>query len=79
MAIVEIIENNEMQGILLPDEMRFPNGVKRVTVRKLGKDRVLQPVKITWDNFFLDQKTATSDIIVERATQNQTERDSFDD
>jgi antitoxin VapB len=45
MAIVEIIENNEMQVILLPDEMRFPNGVKRVTVRKLGEDRVLSPAR----------------------------------
>lgn len=47
MAIVEIIENNEMQVILLPDEMRFPNGVKRVTVRKLGRTEFCRRSKIS--------------------------------
>lgn len=74
-----IVENNEMQVILLPEEMRFPSDVKRVTVRRLGKDRVLSPAQNTWDSFFLGPQTVTDDFITERADQHQTERESFDD
>jgi antitoxin VapB len=61
----------------LPVDSRFPDGVKKVVVRIVGKDRVLSPVENTWDSFFLSEDSVTDDFMLERASQEQSERDSF--
>lgn len=79
MATGSVFENNKTQAVRLPAETRFPEGIKRVTVRVLGSERVLSPVENTWDSFFLAKQTATDDFMTERADQHQPERESFDD
>jgi len=79
MATGSVFENNKTQAVRLPAETRFPEGIKRVTVRVLGAERVLSPVENTWDSFFLAKQTATDDFMTERADQHQPERESFDD
>ncbi len=69
--------NNRTQAVRLPFEMRFPEHVKKVTVRIVGKERILSPVENTWDSFFLSDQTVTDDFITERADQIQKERESF--
>jgi antitoxin VapB len=61
----------------LPAETRFPDSVKRVTVRVVGQDRVLSPVDSTWDSFFLSGESVTDDFMDERASQEQPEREGF--
>ena len=72
-----VFENNRTQSVRLPSETRFPEDVKRVTVRVVGRDRILSPVENTWDSFFLADEGVTDDFLPERASQEQPERESF--
>lgn len=72
-----VFENNRTQSVRLPAETRFPDGVKKVSVRVLGKDRVISPVEHTWDSFFLGDTAVTDDFMSERASQDQPERESL--
>lgn len=72
-----VFENNRTQAVRLPAETRFPDGVKRVRVRVVGKDRILSPVENSWDSFFLSDERVTDDFLPERASQKQPERESF--
>jgi antitoxin VapB len=76
-AIGTVFENNRTQAVRLPAEMRFPESVKKVTVRAVGKDRIISPVENTWDSFFLNEKTVSDDFMSERAEQIESERESL--
>jgi antitoxin VapB len=77
MSTGSVFENNKTQAVRLPAETRFPEGVKRVTVRVNGKDRILSPVENTWDSFFLSDERPSDDFMPERASQEQPERESL--
>ncbi len=75
MALGSVFENNRTQAVRLPVETRFPKGIKKVTVRVVGSDRIISPVNNTWDSFFLSKDGVSDDFMTERATQDQTERE----
>lgn len=77
MATGTVFENNRTQAVRLPADTRFPEGVKKVSVRVMGKDRVISPVENTWDSFFLGDRRASEDFMSERGAQDQPERESF--
>jgi antitoxin VapB len=77
MATGSIFVNNRTQAVRLPAETRFPENIKKVTVRVVGQDRILTPVENTWDSFFLSEEHVTDDFIAERASQEQQEREAF--
>jgi len=77
MSTGSVFENNRTQSVRLPADTRFPEGVKKVTVRVVGHDRVLSPVDSTWDSFFLSGESVTDDYMTERASQEQTDREAF--
>lgn len=77
MDVGTVFVNNRTQAVRLPVDSRFPDGVKKVVVRIVGKDRVLSPVENTWDSFFLSEDGVTDDFMRERASQEQPERESF--
>ena len=77
MATGSIFVNNRTQAVRLPVETRFPEGVKKVIVRVLGKDRILSPIENTWDSFFVSEEKVTDDFMVERASQEQSDRENF--
>ncbi len=79
MVTGSVFENNKTQAVRLPAETRFPDDVKRVNVRVVGSDRILSPVEKTWDSFFLSSANVSDDFIDERASQDQAQRESFDD
>jgi antitoxin VapB len=70
-----VFVNNRTQSVRLPAETRFPDDVKKVTVRVVGKDRILSPVESTWDSFFLSKDRVSDDFMTERASQDQSERE----
>lgn len=72
-----VFKNNSTQAVRLPVDARFPDNVKKVTVRIVGQDRILTPVANTWDSFFLQGTAVTDDFMTERASQDQPERESF--
>ena len=72
-----VFENNRTQAVRLPVETRFPDGVKKVIVRAVGKDRIISPVENAWNSFFLNPEKVTEDFMSERASQEQSERESL--
>lgn len=77
MSITTVFTNNRSQAVRLPAEVRLPEGVKKVQVRARGMDRIISPVGHTWDSFFMNGPAASDDFMVERATQEQAERETF--
>jgi len=77
MSTGTVFINNRTQAVRLPAETRFPETVKRVTVRVVGNERIISPVESTWDSFFLGAETVTDDFMTERASQEQPEREAF--
>lgn len=77
MPIGSVFENNRTQAVRLPAETRFPKEVKKVFIRVVGQDRVISPIKNSWDSFFLSEEGVTDDFMAERASQEQPKRDSF--
>lgn len=72
-----VFVNNRTQAVRLPAELRFPENVKKVTVRAVGKERVIAPLMNTWDSFFIDYENVTDDFMTVRAEQVQQERETF--
>jgi antitoxin VapB len=72
-----VFKNNRTQAVRLPVDMRFPEGVKKVFVRAIGKERIITPVESTWDSFFLSKNKVTDDFLTERASQAQPDREAF--
>jgi antitoxin VapB len=77
MNLGSVFKNNRTQAVRLPVESRFPENVKKVVVRVVGQDRILSPLTNTWDSFFLSEDGVTDDFMTERASQDQSERESF--
>ncbi|MGI6407969.1 MAG: type II toxin-antitoxin system VapB family antitoxin [Thiopseudomonas sp.] len=77
MSTGTVFENNRTQAVRLPVDVRFEEGVKKVRVRKLGKERILTPVNHTWDSFFYAEEGVSEDFLPERASQQQSEREEF--
>lgn len=72
-----VFENNRTQAVRLPVEVRFEEGVKKVLIRKLGKERILSPINHAWDSFFHATEGVSDDFMPERASQHQSEREDF--
>ncbi|EJO3863090.1 antitoxin [Vibrio parahaemolyticus] len=77
MVQATVFVNNRSQAVRLPAETRFPEEVKKVSVRVVGKERILAPIENTWDSFFLSDQSVSDDFLTERASQEQSERESF--
>ena len=77
MPIGSVFVNNRTQAVRLPADTRFPDEVKQVNVRVVGKDRVLSPVDSSWDSFFFSEERVSDDFLEERAPQEQAEREAF--
>ncbi|CAI0748718.1 antitoxin [Serratia entomophila] len=77
MTLGSVFTNNRTQAVRLPAEVRFPDSVSKVTVRVVGKERILSPVENTWDSFFCAENRVSEDFLSERADQSQAEREEF--
>jgi len=77
MSIGSVFVNNRTQAVRLPADTRFPEAIKKVTVRVVGPDRILSPVDKSWDSFFLSTERVSDDFMEQRASQEQPERESF--
>ncbi len=77
MNTTSVFTNNRSQAIRLPAELRLPDGVKRVSIRAHGVERVIAPLGQTWDSFFLDGVQVADDFMQKRASQHQPEREAF--
>lgn len=78
MPISTVFINNHTQAVRLPAEVRFPEGVKRVTVRAIGNERIIAPIENTWDSFFMNGLKVSDNFMIERASQQQNEREALE-
>lgn len=78
MAVSTVFTNNRTQAVRLPAEVRLPEGVKRVSVRAIGNERIIAPVENTWDSFFMNGPQASDDFMPERASQQQDKREALE-
>lgn len=78
MSISTVFINNRSQAVRLPADVRLPEEVKQVTVRAVGKERIIAPLQSSWDSFFMGGAQATDDFMAMRATQTQDERESLE-
>ena len=77
MSTSTVFTNNRSQAVRLPADMRFPESVKKVEVRSVGQERIIAPIEATWDSFFLATPSVSDDFMSERASQQQSERESL--
>jgi antitoxin VapB len=77
MAISTVFTSNRTQAVRLPAEVRLPAGVKRVSVRVRGQERIIAPVAEAWDSFFLNTPAVSGDFMEVRASQQQGDREAF--
>lgn len=77
MATSTVFTNNRTQAVRLPAEMRLPEGVRLVSVRAHGHERIIAPLAESWDSFFIDGPRVTEDFMASRAPQEQAEREAF--
>ncbi len=47
-----LFRNGANQAVRLPQELRFPQDVKEVRIRKQGDNLLISPVRPDWDSFF---------------------------
>jgi antitoxin VapB len=47
-----IFRNGANQAVRLPQELRFPEGVKEVQIRQQGASLLISPIKPDWASFF---------------------------
>ena len=77
MSVGTVFVNNRTQAVRLPVDVRLPEGVHKVEIRVKGHERILDPIGQTWDSFFLDGPRVSDDFLSERATQQQSERETL--
>jgi len=69
--------SNRSQAVRIPADLRLPDSVKEVEVRACGQERIIAPVGRSWDSFFMNGPAVSDDFLAERASQEQSERDSL--
>ncbi len=77
MATSTVFTNNRTQAVRLPAELRLPEGVRQVTVRAIGHERIISPLSETWNSFFIEGPAVSEDFMEARASQQQPEREGF--
>lgn len=77
MSIGTVFINNRTQAVRLPLDVRLPEGVHKVQVRVRGHERIIAPIDQVWDSFFLCGPAVSDDFLTERASQQQSERESL--
>ena len=61
-----IFRNGGNQAVRLPPELRFPENVKEVRIRKQGDALLLSPVRPDWSSFFALQTMVPDDFLEDR-------------
>lgn len=62
-----IFRNGSNQAVRLPQELRFPENVTEVRVRRQADGLLLSPVRPDWSSFFTLQVDVPEDFLAERA------------
>lgn len=47
-----LFKSNKTQAVRLPKDVAFPEDVRKVTIVRDGKRRIIAPADSSWDDFF---------------------------
>lgn len=61
-----IFRNGSNQAVRLPQDLRFPENVKEVRIRKQGDGLLVSPVRPDWSSFFALQVVVPDDFLADR-------------
>jgi len=61
-----IFRNGVNQAVRLPQEFRFPEGVRDVQIRKQGDSLVITPARRSWASFFASKVAVPDDFLAAR-------------
>lgn len=61
-----IFRNGSNQAVRLPQELKFPENVKEVRIRKQGDGLLLTPVRPNWSSFFEMDVSVPDDFLNDR-------------
>lgn len=61
-----IFRNGANQAVRLPQELRFPEEVKEVRIRKQGDSLLISPVRSDWASFFARAVDVPDDFLEQR-------------
>jgi antitoxin VapB len=50
--IASLFKSNRNQAVRIPKDMEFPEGVKKLIVRRVGDALIFTPPENLWDSFF---------------------------
>lgn len=64
-----IFRNGANQAVRLPQELRFPEQVKEVQIRKQGDSLLISPIRADWASFFSLKTEVPDDFLVDRNDQ----------
>ncbi|HEV2268862.1 MAG TPA: type II toxin-antitoxin system VapB family antitoxin [Steroidobacteraceae bacterium] len=70
-----IFRNGANQAVRLPPELRFPEEVKEVRVRKQRDSLVLSPIRPDWASFFALKVDVPDDFLADREDPPPQERE----
>jgi antitoxin VapB len=72
-----LFRNGANQAVRLPQELRFPEDVKEVRIRKQGDGLFIAPLKPDWSSFFALQVDVPDDFMKNRDDSPPQSRDSL--
>jgi antitoxin VapB len=75
MSVGTVFINNRTQAVRLPVDVRLPQGVQKVDIRVQGNERIISLIGQTWDSFFSAGPAVSEDFMVDRAGQQQPDRE----
>ena len=61
-----LFRNGANQAVRLPQELRFPEEVKEVRIRKQGDGLLISPVRPSWASFFAREVDVPDDFLEKR-------------
>ena len=70
-----IFRNGANQAVRLPHELRFPDEVTEVRIRKQGDSLLISPLRADWASFFSLQTDVPDDFLTERDDQSPQSRE----
>lgn len=75
MQTAKIFQTGRSQAVRLPKEFRFKG--KEVYIKKIGPDVILSSKPDSWEDFFLSDKKASPDFMIDKRDLALEERDIF--
>ena len=72
-----LFRNGANQAVRLPQELRFPEEVKEVRIRKQGDSLLISPVRPDWVSFFAREVDVPDDFLEQRDDSPPQEREAL--